>query len=124
MGITFETDPREHKLPGWATEIIAALRREQERLTHEVTATEAENTRLRAVINGKYGGDTGDADTFYVNDDTAQKIPLGQGVTIRFGVFYDVRYDVKAGLLVEGDSSVAVHPVSDYEVAVVPREVT
>jgi hypothetical protein len=93
-----------------------------ERLTHEVRAAEEENDRLRMVIDGKYGGDAGDANTFYVNDDTAQKIPLGRGVTIRFDDYYDVVYDRLLGVLVvQGDQAVAVYPVSDYEVAVAKR---
>ena len=116
-------DQRESRLPLWASEILSRLRQEIESLERAAAAQAAENERLRIVIAGKYSGGT-EADTFYVNDDTAQEIPLGKGPTIRVGGFFDVRYDAgKGALLVEGDRAVQVYPESDYEVAVAPRQV-
>lgn len=97
-----EESVREQRLPAWARSVIAELRREVEHQTFAANSTEEENARLRAVIDGKFSGES-DADTFYINEDTAAQIPLGLGVSIRFPG-YDVHWSEPTGeLLIESN---------------------
>ena len=103
-----ETDPREDKLPQWAQTMIDGLRTQLRTATTVEESLYAENDRLRTVIDGKFSGETS-ADTFYVNDDTASQIPLGTGVTVRFGGFADVTVQENT-LLVDTDAPVVIRP--------------
>jgi hypothetical protein len=84
-------DEREKRLPVWAQEKLRGLRQELESAVRHADFVEEENTRLRAVIEGRFTGKPED-DTFLINDDTGKELPLGKGPDVRFADFYTVRY--------------------------------
>jgi hypothetical protein len=113
---TETSEAREARLAGWARELLKALRREIASNQAHVKVTEAENVRLRDVIAGK-AAERGESDTFLVNADTGNELPLGKGATVRFGDFWDVR---AAGdrLVVTGDGNLLVKPAMPFQVTI------
>lgn len=114
-------DDREAKLPQWAREKLSVLRRDVRWAAGDNVKLQAENERLRDLVDSKYKGEHADADTFLVDEDTANELSLGKGPDIRFADFYSARYtavDSRVAstggarvLIIETDADMQVRPV-------------
>jgi hypothetical protein len=102
------TDDRVARLTPWARDLISEQERTIGRLTADVAALQ---DRVAGVIRAGSGADTvlvSEATTMTDGSDHPDT-PLGDGVLVRFGDFYEVRYDQAAGaLVIEGDDGLAV----------------
>jgi hypothetical protein len=115
-----EIDTREPKLPLWAQEQLHQLRRKLNSSQSELNLTVEENQRLRNLIDGIHGET--DSDTNLINDDTAAKIPLGNGSTVEFGGIYTVHWSAgTVELLVESMEDLSVHPEYANLIAITER---
>lgn len=121
-------DEREGKLPRWVRGTLYALRRDVRWAADDKVKLQAENERLRDLVDSKYKGEHADADTFFVDEDTAKELSLGKGPEIRFADFYSARYAaVDRGvastggvrvLIIETDADMQVRPVGSRAIII------
>jgi hypothetical protein len=83
---------REKKLTPWVRDLLSRLRGQLILTKGELDMVTEENVRLRNIIEGQYGTKD-DSDTVLVSEDAEKELPLGNGPVVRFGDFFDVRYE-------------------------------
>ena len=111
------------KYPAWISDVIDKQQWELGREQESTAFLSEQIDMLTARLNNEASGKI--TDTILLSDiDNAPDIPLGNGVTIRFGFvnYYDVTYDADRGsITVECDADLAVYPEQSYEVKIARR---
>lgn len=113
-----EAASREEALPVWAKTLLAGLRKELADAKGDTERAEAETRRVLNQLDGKLAADDSGADTFLVDAETANELPLGTGPDVRFADFYTVRYgnhDESGGarvLVIETDAAMQIRPTN------------
>ena len=113
------------KYPAWISDLVAKQQQELESMQKTNILLLEEIGLLTARINNE--APTKVTNTILLSDiDNAPDIPLGDGVTIRFGVgryYYDVTYNAEhCSILVEADADLSVYPEQSYEVKIARRD--
>ena len=113
------------KYPAWISDVIERQQRALEREEGSTAFLSEQIDMLTARLN-KEAPPGKMTDTIMLSDiDNVPDIPLGDGVTIRFGFnpYYDVTYDPDRGsITVESDLRLAVYPEQDYAVTIARRD--
>jgi hypothetical protein len=113
------------KYPAWISDVIERQQRALEREEESTAFLSEQIDMLTSRLNNE--ATTRTTNTTLLSDiDNAPDIPLGDGVTIRFGVgryYYDVTYNAEhCSILVEADADLSVYPEQSYEVKIARRD--